>query len=54
MFLLLLGFFTNVCPKWGWDDNLRRFLLMLLGGGDGEIKKEGKKKFITREQEPEQ
>ncbi|PON46039.1 hypothetical protein PanWU01x14_254590 [Parasponia andersonii] len=25
-----------------------------LGGGDGEIKKGGKKKFITREEEPEQ
>ncbi|GMY09666.1 5'-AMP-activated protein kinase beta-2 subunit protein, putative isoform 1 [Fagus crenata] len=25
-----------------------------LGGGEGEIKKEGKKKFITREEEPEQ
>ncbi|KAL5540249.1 hypothetical protein UlMin_044489 [Ulmus minor] len=25
-----------------------------LGGGDGEVKKGGKKKFITREQEPEQ
>ncbi|GMN27631.1 hypothetical protein TIFTF001_001740 [Ficus carica] len=25
-----------------------------LGGGDGEVKKEGKKKFITREEEPEQ
>ncbi|EXB98277.1 hypothetical protein L484_014262 [Morus notabilis] len=25
-----------------------------LGGGDGEIKKGGKRKFITREEEPEQ
>ncbi|XP_075643585.1 uncharacterized protein LOC142614832 [Castanea sativa] len=25
-----------------------------LGGGEGEIRKEGKKKFITREEEPEQ
>ncbi|XP_062107187.1 uncharacterized protein LOC133818362 [Humulus lupulus] len=25
-----------------------------LGSGDGDVKKEGKKKFITREQEPEQ
>ncbi|KAK3415334.1 hypothetical protein EUGRSUZ_H00878 [Eucalyptus grandis] len=25
-----------------------------LGGSDGEIKKEGKKKFITREEEPQQ
>lgn len=29
-------------------------ILVLLGGGEGEIKKEGKKKFITREQEPQQ
>ena len=28
--------------------------LMVLGGGEGEVKKEGKKKFITREEEPEQ
>ncbi|KAK4716436.1 hypothetical protein AABB24_029987 [Solanum stoloniferum] len=25
-----------------------------LGGGEGEVKKDGKKKFITKEQEPEQ
>lgn len=26
----------------------------LLGGGEGEVKPKGKKKFITREEEPEQ
>lgn len=34
--------------------NLMEFSLMVLGGGDGEIKQGGKKKFITREEEPEQ
>lgn len=34
--------------------SLRWYCWMLLGGGDAEAKKGGKKKFITREQEPEQ
>lgn len=33
-----------------WEDKI----LVLLGGGEGEINKGEKKKFITREEEPEQ
>lgn len=40
--------------KWGWDDKLGNVALILLGGGDEDVKKEGKKKFITREEEPQQ
>ncbi|XP_008229924.1 PREDICTED: uncharacterized protein LOC103329257 [Prunus mume] len=43
--------FTSISPK----RRAHNFKIHAeLGGGDGEIKKEGKKKFITREQEPEQ
>lgn len=34
--------------------NLLLSLILLGGGGEGELKKDGKKKFITKEQEPEQ
>ena len=34
--------------------NFMEMGLVVLGGGDGEIKQGGKKKFITREEEPEQ
>ncbi|KZV31356.1 hypothetical protein F511_05460 [Dorcoceras hygrometricum] len=31
-----------------------KFISLLIGGGDGETKKGGKKKFITKDEEPEQ
>ncbi|EEF32158.1 uncharacterized protein LOC8271163 [Ricinus communis] len=33
---------------------VQKFKINAIGGGDGELKPKGKKKFITREQEPEQ
>lgn len=30
------------------------FVWLLIGGGEGDVKKDEKKKFITKEQEPEQ
>ncbi|KAF5482618.1 hypothetical protein F2P56_003174 [Juglans regia] len=42
---------TNILPK----TRVHRFKIHAnLGGGEEEIKKGGKKKFITRDQEPEQ
>lgn len=47
----LCSFLANLGWKMiTWEDKI----LVLLGGGEGEIKKGGKKKFITREEEPEQ
>ncbi|XP_021685287.1 uncharacterized protein LOC110668387 [Hevea brasiliensis] len=33
---------------------VHHFKIHAIGGGDGELKPKGKKKFITREEEPEQ
>ncbi|KAI3769541.1 hypothetical protein L6452_00647 [Arctium lappa] len=43
--------FRSICPP---RTNHHFKLLAKLGGEDGELNKDGKKKFITKEQEPEQ
>lgn len=57
VYILLCDYFIYLsfwCNEWGWDDNVKHVALVLLGGGDDEIKKGGKKKFITRDEEPQQ
>ncbi|PWA30870.1 hypothetical protein CTI12_AA626100 [Artemisia annua] len=45
--------YQSICPP-RTTPNHRFKLQAKLGGEDGEVTKDGKKKFITKEQEPEQ
>ncbi|KAL7593601.1 uncharacterized protein LOC111900477 [Lactuca sativa] len=45
--------FRSICPPRA-NSNRRFKLHAKLGGEDAEVSKDGKKKFITKEQEPEQ
>lgn len=57
-FCWFVSFFAFCFCVLGQNDaemsNFMEMGLVVLGGGDGEIKQGGKKKFITREEEPEQ